>query len=231
MRLPARGLRRPGLVLAAAACLTLLVPAGAAAQEADDSLGSWLMYFGQNRIGERSSIHTEAQFRFWEVGSNRAQSLFRVGFNHDIDADNMVTGGYAFIDSRPPGGRDTGASEHRIWQQYVQRARVGKVAFEHRYRFEQRWISRAGESDFGLRGRYRLMLTLPFGDSPWFASVYDEIFLRVEERPFDQNRLYGALGYRVDSKLSLQAGYLLQSFDSRSLGALQLAVFFNPDLR
>lgn len=224
-----RTLSRLGLTIATWLLCALPVPV--AAQESNDPLGSWLMYFGQNRVGERSSIHTEAQFRFREVGADRSQLLFRVGFNHDINADNMVTGGYAFIDSRPPGGRDAGASEHRIWQQYIQRARVGRIAFEHRFRSEQRWIARGGDSDFGLRGRYRLMLTLPFGASPWFASVYDEIFLRIEERPFDQNRLYGALGYRVDSRLSLQAGYLLQSFDNRSLGALQLAVFFNPDLR
>jgi hypothetical protein len=189
------------------------------------------MYFGQNRVGERSSIHTEAQFRFWEVGSNRSQLLFRVGFNHDLDADNMVTAGYGYIDSRAFDGRISGAIEHRIWQQYIQRARLGAVRFEHRFRFEQRWITRDDATDFGLRGRYRLMLTLPLGDTDWFAAAYDEIFLRIEDRPFDQNRLYGALGYRIDSRTSLQAGYLLQSFNERTFGALQLAVFFNPDLR
>jgi hypothetical protein len=229
MRLRAHGSR--WLLPAAAMAAMVITPGVALAQSSDDALGSWLMYFGQNRVGERSSIHTEAQFRFREVGSNRSQLLFRVGFNHDINADNMVTGGYGYIDSRDADRRESGTTEHRIWQQYIQRSRVSGVSFEHRFRFEQRWISRGRDTDFGLRARYRLALTVPFGESPWFAAVYDEIFLRIESNAFDQNRLYGAIGYRIDSKLNLQAGYLIQSFDNRRHDALQLAVFFNPDLR
>lgn len=224
---------RPFVLCAAVVAAAMLLPDSAFAQQTGEETGSWLMYFGQNRVGDRSSVHTEAQFRFWEVADNRSQLLFRVGFNHDLDADNMVTAGYAYIDSRAFDGTAPGATEHRVWQQYIQRARLGTVQFEHRFRFEQRWISRAdgGDADFGLRGRYRLMLTVPLGDTDWFLSAYDEIFLRIENRPFDQNRLYGALGYRLDARTSLQAGYLLQSFNERTFGALQLAVFFNPDLR
>ena len=36
----------------------------------EDEFGAWYMYFGTNKIAERFSIHTEAQYRLYETTSN-----------------------------------------------------------------------------------------------------------------------------------------------------------------
>jgi len=228
-----RGVRplRPAIVGCAAMALLLLAGAApAVAQEGGEPLGSWFMYFGQNRVGDRSSIHTEAQFRFREVASERIQMLFRVGYDHDLGPDDMVTAGVGYVDTRNPAG-GPGATEFRLWQQYRKRMRAGRVTLEHRLRLEERWLSLPRGDEFDLRGRYRLGATLPLGASPWFLAAYEEIFLHTNGGAFDQNRLYGALGYRVDSALSLQGGFMLWSFRDRSVPTLQLSLSFNPDLR
>ena len=66
-----------------------------AQQPGEDEMGAWYMYFGTNKISERLSIHTEAQFRFYETTSNFNQMLLRTGLNYHIDPNAIATGGYA----------------------------------------------------------------------------------------------------------------------------------------
>lgn len=206
-------------------------------QEAKDEWGIWFMYFGQNRIADKSSIHTELQLRYWKLGQNYNQFLLRLGYNYDINSDNMASGGYAFIDTSPflEGDGEGETTENRLWQQYVQRAKLGRIDFKHRFRFEQRWINGDDGTEFSLRYRYRILVNVTLGrpsTSRFFLSFYDEILLELESDPFDQNRLYGALAYKFNDHSNLQIGYLLNSFgmgDNRN--RLQVAFFFNPDLR
>lgn len=219
-----------GLVLAA--CFSF--PNVSLAQTAEDELGSWFMYFGQNRIGKRSSLHTEAQLRFWELGQDYNQLLLRVGYNWDINEKNMATGGYAFIETSPFEDNRAESREHRLWQQYIQRAQVGRVGFEHRFRLEERWIDSGLRNDFKMRFRYRILLNIAIANpetSKFLFSIYDEIFLGIEDDPFDQNRLYGAFGYKISKISMVQFGYLLNTFSDENLGRLQFAWVYNPDLR
>ncbi len=62
-----------------------------AQETGEDDFGFWGMYFGTNRVSDKFSIHTEAQFRFYEVGSNFNQLLLRTGLNYDISEKAMVT--------------------------------------------------------------------------------------------------------------------------------------------
>ena len=43
----------------------------------EDQLGAWYMYFGTNRVSDKWSIHSEAQFRFYDLASNFNQLLLR----------------------------------------------------------------------------------------------------------------------------------------------------------
>ena len=66
-------------------------------------------------------------------------------------------------------------------------------------------------------------------DFPIFISLYDEIFLNLSNNPFDQNRLYGALGYQINYNTNIQLGYLKHhnavSTRIQNLNRLQIAVF------
>ena len=75
-----------------------------------------------------------------------------------------------------------------------------------------------------------LSLKLPISkneESPLFISLYDEIFLNISNNPFDQNRLFTALGYQVNKQMNIQVGYLRHRAGSLNFNRLQFAVFLN----
>ena len=67
----------------------------------EEKLGAWYMYFGMNQVAERWSIHTEAQFRFYETTDSFNQMLLRTGANYHISDEAIATFGYAYIDTDP----------------------------------------------------------------------------------------------------------------------------------
>lgn len=203
-------------------------------QTGEDKWGNWFMYFGKNRVSDKVSIHSEVQYRLYEVTSNFNQLLLRTGVNYDISENAMATLGYGFILTDPtfadaPGEKDS--SENRIFQQFVLRNKVGKFSFSHRYRLEQRFINVPGSgTDTQHRARYFLRITYPLSED-WFLTAYDEIFINLQEPIFGQNRLYGAVGYKVNKDLSFQFGYLKNHFTGANFDRLQFSIWWNTDLR
>ena len=191
------------------------------------------MYFGTHHINEKYSIHYEIQLRNFEVFGNFFQLLLRVGLNYKIDENSMITAGYAWIPTQPDmgdGWNDELVTENRIWQQFILKNKVNNIKFRHRYRLEQRWVKTASNTDYKNRARYMLSLSIPLSkksEFPLFVSIYDEIFLNISETPFDQNRLFGAIGFKVNKNMNIQAGYLRHRAGDQNLDRLQLAVFLN----
>ena len=147
-------------------------------------------------------------------------------------------------------------NEHRIWEQFILKSKVGRLNFQHRYPLEQRflenWVKDASESYtmggfvFRQRVRYRLLLTLPISrkemaDNTLFLAVYDEPFLGlgkgIAKNILDQNRLYVALGWRFNPNFNIQLGYLNQfvvkkdGIQAERNNSLQLGLTYNLDLR
>jgi hypothetical protein len=158
----------------------------------------------------------------------------RTGLNYHFSNKAFATAGYAYIPSFifESEQRAPESKEHRIWQQFILKNNIGRVFFEHRYRLEQRWVN----SDFRSRFRYRLMLMLPIGkpkieQGSFFIGLYDEIFVNSKNVFFDRNRLYGALGYQINSNTSVQTGMLHQRVNDFGKWYLQFALVYNPDLR
>ena len=209
----------------------------------EDDFGSWFMYFGTNKIADKWSIHTEAQFRYYEMASNFNQLLLRTGVNYHINSDAIATLGYGFIDTDPTFrefdilGDDAlfennSISEHRIFEQFILKNKVWEFKFEHRYRLEQRFVQNnfTGISNTLHRARYRIQMTLPLTDI-FFLNFYDEIFINLQNDAFGQNRAYAALGVSVTEDLSMQVGYLKNHFSETNFDRLQVGVFYNTDLR
>ena len=204
-----------------------------AQQPGEDEMGAWYMYFGTNKISERLSIHTEAQFRFYETTSNFNQMLLRTGLNYHIDPNAIATGGYAFIDTDNNFYEFEGeinSKEHRIFEQFILKNKVWEFLFEHRYRLEQRFLDFGETTDTQHRARYRIQMTLPLTNT-FFLNFYDELFINLQDDLFGQNRLYGAVGVNITENTSLQLGYMRNQFANAVYDRLQLAVFYNPDLR
>lgn len=214
--------------------LIFLIVANNQAQETgENELGAWYMYFGANKISERFSIHTEAQFRKFEITRNFNQLLLRTGLNYHISSEAIATIGYGYIEtdtSFEDIPNENKLLENRIFEQFILKNKVWELLFEHRFRFEQRFLNSGTFSDTQHRVRYRLQITLPLTNI-LFLNFYDEIFLNLQDEIFGQNRLYAALGINVIQNLSLQLGYLKNHFNSANFDRLQLGVFYNPDLR
>lgn len=209
-----------------------------AQQTGTDQLGDWLMYFGTHRISDPLSIHTEAQFRFFEPVSNLNQILLRTGLNYHVAPHAMLTAGYAYIptESFEKGPNQVSTRENRIWQQVILRNKLGRISFEHRYRLEQRWVRQDDVTNYLNRTRYRLFLAIPLThasmqDGTLFFAAYDEVFLNLSDDVFGQNRLYGALGYRISKVASIQVGYLRNRIGPNGFNRLQFALFISTDHR
>lgn len=223
---------------------TLLFSAFTNAQETgEDNFGAWYMYFGTNKVSDKLSIHSEAQFRYYETTSNFNQMLLRTGLNYHINPDAIATIGYGYIDTDPTfmemGLQDASflgneIIEHRIFEQFILKNKVWEFLFEHRYRLEQRFINNKdlgpGVKETQHRARYRLQVTLPLTDT-FFLNFYDEVFINLQDNAFGQNRLYGALGIHITDNSSIQLGYLKNHFNNGNFDRIQVGVFFNPDLR
>jgi hypothetical protein len=219
-------------------CLSLL-NASSFSQSPHGTTGNWFMFFNQTRVGEKWSIHAEAQYRSFNIFPNTEQLLLRTGINYHINNTAFASMGYAnvtnyaFDKEQTPG---VVVSENRLWQQFFMRNSIGRCFFEHRYRLEQRWLLSNNNTRYHDRIRYLLRLTLPINKkviekNALFLSFYDEIFIHFSSTPFDRNRLYGAIGFQFNSNANIQIGYLAQTANIITKPYLQAALFYNFDLR
>lgn len=202
-----------------------------AQKQISDQSHGWLMYFGNHRFNERFGLHTEYQWRRADFMEHWQQSLLRLGVDYYAKNGGQYTIGYAWIESFAYGDQPIARAfnEHRIWEQFITKSKVGRVDIQHRYRLEQRWLEnwlKNTENTDSLggfvnknRARYRVMANIPINrremsDKTLFISIYDEVFLgfgqNIAKNVLDQNRLYAAVGYKFNSKFSLQLGYLNQ---------------------
>ncbi|GMR21998.1 MAG: hypothetical protein BMS9Abin37_0321 [Acidobacteriota bacterium] len=186
------------------------------------------MYFGDHPFGgSRWGLHFDGQLRMEAIAESRNQLLLRPGVNFDVNETVQLTGGYAFIATKniQEDGSRFDEPEHRFWEQLTLRQRLGRTHLVHRYRLEQRLLGNVTPNDAGRahvdgytyqnRVRYFLKAITPLGESSRaFAAFYNELMINfganVSNNIFDQNRTYGALGFRLGEAGSLELGYLLQ---------------------
>ena len=192
-----------------------------------NDLGNWFIYFGNEPINEKWNLWTEAQFRNYDVGDLQ-QILLRtgIGINLSKNNDNLLLG-YGFIYSENYSGENSKNHniEHRIYQQFIHKQNLGKLAIQHRFRWEERIL----EDGFKMRGRYFLGLNYPlskrnFAPISFYLSAYNEIFLNAQNELYDRNRLYGALGFVVSKNLKLELGIMNQSTKKSSRNQLQFVI-------
>ena len=61
-------------------------------KQIDSQNNAWLMYFGNHRLNDKFSVHTEYQFRRHEFLNDWQQSLARVGLDYWITNKAIATG-------------------------------------------------------------------------------------------------------------------------------------------
>ncbi|WP_455168495.1 DUF2490 domain-containing protein [Aegicerativicinus sediminis] len=196
----------------------------------ESNFGNWLIYIGNKKLNNKWNIHNEVQYRNYDAIGDLEQLLIRTGLGYNLtDSNNNILLGYGYILSENYIGETdekVSINEHRIFQQYTTNQHLWKVKLTHRYRFEQRFV----EDDFRMRFRYFLSLQVPFNNKEgvtkyFYGSAYNEIFLNTESSVFDRNRVYAGLGYRVNSSLRFELGYMSQLFENSSRDQLNIMTF------
>ena len=146
----------------------------------------------------------------------------------------MATVGYGYISTDGTFNEPTGEQntlEHRLYGQFTSKNTLGEFKATQRYRFEQRFIDTpVSGNDIQYRVRYLLRLTYPLSEN-WFVSVYDEVFINLQEPVFSQNRLYAALGYHLNSSVTTQVGYLKNHFTGKNYDRFQIGIWYKLDVR
>ena len=195
----------------------------------ENGIGNWLIYFGNKDLNSTLNWHHEIQHRNYNLSGELEQLLIRTGLGYDVNKNNNILLGYGFIDSRNrviETNEISKVNEHRIYQQFISKQAIGKLKIQHRYRFEQRFI----EDDFKLRYRYFLSLKIPLQktNKKYYISAYNELFVNATgENTFDRNRIYGGLGYALNSNIKLELGYMNQIFNTSSRDQINVICFFN----
>ena len=225
-------------VFMVALAFMLMLPSLAQAQ--DSEFGNWLVYIGSKKLNTKWNLHNEIQYRNYNAVGDLEQLLLRTGIGYNLtENNNNLLLGYGYIASENYVGNTDDkitVNEHRIFQQFTAKQKVGKIGLTHRYRFEQRFV----ESDFKARLRYFLALKIPLAKSntseedgeeqqpsKFYFSTYNEIFLNTKFSVFDRNRVYGGLGYQLNKNVRIEAGYMNQIFEASSRDQFNLITFVN----
>ena len=218
--------------------LTLLAAAGPAAGQAlalgPQPWGSWLVGTVQwpgGGAGRRWGGFAEGQLRANGVARQLFYHEAKAGLSYDLNRTTtaLLGGGrYTTYDYRALEAGPT-VAENRVWQQLALTHYASRLKLEHRYRWEQRWLTLAppngpATSVFRQRLRYRLNALLPLSGPALqpggaFMSAYNEVFLNPAPAAFERNRFYLGAGYQFSAALTAQLGWLLQAdFNQRPGG-------------
>lgn len=203
----------------------------------------WLFLLNSSRINDKWGVHLDVQLRTADNWDGVRNFLFRPGATYYINKNSNATLGYLLANtySKQSGAAGTTLTEHRIWEQYILTHKIKPVFMQHRFRLEQRFIETAGDDIFSQRFRYFFRAILPlapteasFVTGP-FVALQNELFFNIQNKNklngelFDQNRAYGAVGYRFSKQFDIEAGYLNQFVNGAASNTMnnvvQLAVY------
>ncbi len=177
-------------------------------------LGSWNIVNLKYNHSEKWSVFGEAQLRSLKFYDNFHYYEYKGGLNYKIHKNVNLTLAAGSYQTYREGGDfvlPKNNDEFRLWPQVVLSQTVGKLKIEQRYRTEFRFTSNGYRNRF----RYRLGVSYPFGkdkngNSPFQASLSNELFFTDNEPYFERNRFQVGMNYKTSANSSIQLGYLFQ---------------------
>lgn len=184
----------------------------------------WTRYYNQLLLNEKLSLHTEFDNRLFIQPLQENLFVIRIQGRYKINNHLETGAGFAYfsVDTQVPEiNPDYNTPEYRCQQDLTWKSNVNKVTLIQRFQVEERFIRNASKEEllsgttFFWRFRYRLQ-----GDYTFWkkekqllkAVVSDEIMFnfgkKIIKNSFDQNRIYAAIHYGLNSHLALELGYL-----------------------
>ncbi|WP_375582733.1 DUF2490 domain-containing protein [Cyclobacterium xiamenense] len=217
--------------------------------------GLWLGVYTKYKIGQKLFYYGEYHMRRRDrLVQNMAQIYLRFGLSYLINEKLEVTGGIVTPFYWAPEDLYTSQeqidkviNQFRFWQQFLFVQTMGRVKIYHQIRTEQRWKrDYLVGSPFELthRMRYKITSYIPLNkpklqDKTLFFSGYNEIFIQAGKsivyNYFEDNRLFLGLGYVINEKFQLQAGYMKsiqqreRGFDLNNRDIIRFSIYHNLD--
>lgn len=191
----------------------------------------WASINTQFHLSKQFYIGNEFNLRRVHWGGAPEQVIERPSVNYIAHKFVVLSLGYSFIVNDPYGEFPAPKTtlEHNIWEQIAFKHPLKKWTFTHRYRFEHRWVEQLTASSkqatptdnfaFRQRLRYRFILkyTLKsFGkNQQLYIAFFDELFINLPPFGstillFNQNWLYGGIGYNFSKTTQIELGYMNQ---------------------
>ncbi len=210
--------------------IVVFFPFIAISQNSD--FGNWLIFLGNKGFKEKFNWHSELQYRNYNAIGDLEQLLVRTGVGMNLsENNNNVLLGYGYVRSEnydPSNTEKLVTEEHRVFQQFITKQSFGRFNFQHRYRFEQRFI----KHNFRMRLRYFFGLQIPINrkeliEKTTYFSAYNEVFLNTHHAVFDRNRLYVGAGYKFNKAVRVEVGYMNQVLSSFNRDQLNVFAFIS----
>jgi hypothetical protein len=245
-------------------CCLLLLPAlhlcaqQAPAREVAHSTNGWFLLMNEFRFSPRWYLTTEIHLRRADLYKSWQQQILRPALHYRLHPNLDLGLGYSYLRTHPYGAQPvrTLIPENQLWQQAWMRHSLGKLALNHRYRLEQRWLGSVVQSpegsyaisgtDYLQRFRYRIFGRLPLytpaaaSQQQLFAVFWDELFINLDRRfqpdNLQQNRIFAGLGYQFNPMSNIQVGYMNQlirkanGYQYEQNPTLNVSLFYNLDL-
>lgn len=208
--------------------LLLLIPLGGKSYcQEGDKLGSWYIYNGFFNLSPKVELFFESQWRTWEPISNTQNLFFRpfISYNFTPYFQLGVSQEYHMNWSYSEMSEDkVKTEEYRTTLQAMLFQQIDRVAIQHRFRYEFRFLDEKGNQ----RVRYRIQLGIPITKKKiekgvFFATLGNEFMVNTQkEFNLSQMRTYAMIGYQISKSTHFQFGYMYISRPSaENLNRLQ----------
>lgn len=203
-----------------------------------NKLGTWNIINTNVKLNEKWNFFGEAQIRSLSFYDEFHYYEIKTGGTYKINKQFSATSGFGSYNTYSESGTFQNPIQNReirTWLQFNIKQSLGILNLEHRYRAEQRFTS----NGFRNRFRYRLGTVIPLNnktvtEKTLYLNIWNEIFFTTKEPYFERNRFLLGLGYELNKKIALQAGYIYQFDykinDETGRDFLNLAVLYNFDL-
>lgn len=193
----------------------------------DEHFGTWFSARGSYVLSDRLSLGGYGEIRQYEVGHNLNFFYLQGTLNYKLNPKFTLTGGYLWgiIDTTFEPPNTNNVIENRLLEQLSYKHSLGKLGFNHRFRFEQRFWNDQNGKEIRHRVRYQIKLRYPLTDT-FYLTGYEELILRDEKKVFEQNILTGAIGVKCSKHFGFEIGYVKHHFLDINMDRLQVCLVF-----
>ncbi len=213
----------------------------------------WGSFTGTAKLNKKFDAHIDLQIRQSNYVASPMQYMIRPGVIYNVNDQFALGLGYLYSITYKYGELPQTKytfPEHRIWEQVVLKNKINRVEIQQRLRMEHRWIGEVSADmqvdryRYQNRFRYLLRANIPLNGEKidkgvFYLCAYDELMIsfgkNVGGNVYDQNRLFGGIGYHLGKAGRIEVGYMYMNLMQRriwyptgnALGAKGYNVFEN----